>query len=77
MARKSKNSEIVAGNPLIATGVEKMILVIRGKQVLLDRDLATLYGVKTKRIKEQVKRNIERFPEDFCFYKDTPNRNIW
>ena len=44
-----------------------MILVIRDKQVLLDRDLATLYGVQTRRINEQVKRNIERFPEDFCF----------
>ena len=32
----------------------------------MDRDLATLYGVETKRINEQVKRNIERFPEDFC-----------
>ena len=48
------------------SGIGKMIQVIRGKQVLLDRDLATLYGVETKRINEQVKRNIERFPEDFC-----------
>ncbi len=57
-------------NPLVATGVEKMIFVIRDKQVLLDRDLATLYGVETKRINEQVKRNIDRFPEDFCFQLD-------
>lgn len=49
MARKSKNSEIVAGNPLIATGVEKMILVIRDKQVLLDRDLATLCSIRLYR----------------------------
>ena len=77
MARKSKNSEIVAGNPLIATGVEKMILVIRDKQVLLDRDLATLYGVETKRIKEQVKRNIERFPEDFCFQLSESEFSDW
>ncbi len=42
------------------------MIQIRGKQVLLDRDLAALYGVETKRINEQVKRNIERFPEDFC-----------
>ncbi len=34
---------------------------------MLDRDLAELYGVKTKRLKEQVRRNIERFPEDFMF----------
>lgn len=54
-------------NPLADSGVEEMIRVVRGKQVLLDRDLAMLYGVETKRINEQVKRNIERFPEEFCF----------
>ncbi len=43
------------------------IYLIRGKKVMLDRDLANLYGVETKRLKEQVKRNIERFPEDFMF----------
>ena len=44
-----------------------LIYLIRGKKVILDRDLALLYGVETKRLKEQVKRNIERFPEDFMF----------
>jgi hypothetical protein len=44
-----------------------LIYLIRGKKVMLDRDLAALYGVETKRLKEQVKRNIERFPEDFMF----------
>ena len=63
----AENTVIAEENPLAATGVEKMILVIRDKQVLLDRDLATLYGVETRRINEQVKRNIARFPEDFCF----------
>lgn len=58
-------------NPLVETGVEKFIQVIHGRQVLLDRDLATLYGVETKRINEQVKRNIERFPKDFCFQLNT------
>jgi len=62
----SKEVDVIPSDPLVSTGVEKMIQVIRGKQVLLDRDLATLYGVETKRINEQVKRNIERFPEDFC-----------
>ena len=47
--------------------IENMIHVIRGQQVMLDRDLANLYGVETKRLNEQVKRNIERFPEDFMF----------
>ena len=47
--------------------IEGKILLIRGKKVMLDRDLAELYGVPTKRLNEQVKRNIERFPEDFMF----------
>ena len=67
MARKSKNIDVVAASPLVATGVEKMILVIRDKQVLLDRDLATLYGVATKVLNQAVKRNAERFPERYCF----------
>ena len=47
--------------------IENKIFVIRGKQVMIDRDLADLYGVETKRITEAVKRNIERFPEEFRF----------
>ncbi len=47
--------------------ITALIYLIRGKKVMLDRDLAALYGVETKRLKEQVKRNIERFPEDFMF----------
>jgi hypothetical protein len=43
------------------------IYLIRGKKVMLDRDLAMLYEVETKRLKEQVRRNIDRFPEDFMF----------
>ena len=43
------------------------IISVREKQVILDRDIATLYGVSTKRLNEQVKRNIERFPETFRF----------
>ena len=66
MARKTEKTDDIASNPLMESGIGKMIQVIRGKQVLLDRDLATLYGVETKRINEQVRRNIERFPEDFC-----------
>ncbi len=70
MARKTEKTDDIALNPLMESGIGKMIQVIRGKQVLLDRDLATLYGVETKRINEQVKRNIERFPKDFCFQLD-------
>ena len=47
--------------------IESKILTIRGQQVMIDRDLAELYGVETKRLNEQVKRNIERFPENFMF----------
>ncbi|MCF0223654.1 MAG: ORF6N domain-containing protein [Fibrobacter sp.] len=47
--------------------IKDCILFIRGKQVMLDRDLARYYGTETKRIKEQVNRNKERFPEEFCF----------
>nr|WP_275041044.1 ORF6N domain-containing protein [Sphingobacterium deserti] len=45
----------------------KKIYEFRGQKVMLDRDLAELYGVETKRLNEQVRRNIERFPEDFMF----------
>jgi len=51
------------------------IYTIRGKQVMLDRDLAELYGVKSIRLREQVKRNIERFPEDFMFLLDVNEIN--
>ena len=47
--------------------IEPLIRTIRGQQVLLDSDLAILYGVETRQLNQQVKRNIERFPEDFMF----------
>ena len=47
--------------------IENLIHIIRGQQVMIDSDLARLYGVETKRLKEQVKRNINRFPTDFMF----------
>jgi hypothetical protein len=47
--------------------IEKKIYLIRGQKVMLDRDLAELYGVTTKRLNEQVKRNQKRFPDDFRF----------
>jgi hypothetical protein len=45
--------------------IASKIILIRGKRVMLDRDLAKLYGVETKYLNRQVRRNIERFPEDF------------
>lgn len=56
-----KNKEIA---PIL---VESKIFLIRGKQVMVDRDLAELYGVETKVINQAVKRNLERFPEEFRF----------
>jgi cell division septum initiation protein DivIVA len=59
----------MADNKLIASveKIESRIFVIRGQKVMLDADLAELYGVETKRLNEQVRRNSERFPEDFMF----------
>ena len=65
---KEKELEQVEGQQLsVENKVESLIRVIRRQQVMLDRDLAELYGVETRRLNEQVKRNIERFPEDFMF----------
>lgn len=47
--------------------IEESILLLRGQKVILDANLARIYGVRTKRLNEQVKRNRERFPEDFMF----------
>ncbi len=60
-----KNCEKL-GTPSV-NDIEKLILTIRGVQVLIDRDLAFLYQVEVKQMNRQVKRNIERFPEDFMF----------
>lgn len=59
---KSKILQIAADENII-----RKIYNIRGQKVMLDRDLAELYNVETKRLKEAVRRNIERFPEDFIF----------
>ena len=60
-----QNDEVVVTSP-----VESQIMSIRGKQIMIDRDLAELYGVETKRLNEAVKRNIERFHEAFPFSTD-------
>ena len=57
--------------------IENMIYEIRGKQVMLDSDLAKLYNVETKRINEAVKNNIEKFPERYCFkLSDSESNNL-
>jgi len=55
--------------------VESKILIIRGKRVMMDKDLAALYGVETKALNQAVKRNITRFPEDFMFQLSRSERN--
>ena len=57
--------------------IQNLIHTIRGKQVIIDRDLASLYNVETKRLNEQVKRNSERFPEDFMFQLSDEEFNDW
>lgn len=65
---KEKEFEQVEGQQLpIENKVESLIRVIRGQQVMLDRDLAELYGVETKVLNQAVKRNLGRFPDDFRF----------
>ena len=53
------------------------IYLIRGKKVMLDRDLAELYGVETRALKQSVRRNLKRFPEDFMFEMTTKEFEIW
>ena len=53
------------------------ILLIRGQKVILDRDLAELYGVETRVLKQAVRRNIDRFPEDFMFELNKEEFEIW
>ena len=52
---------------VVVDNIESLIKVIRGQQVMLDKDLATLYGVETRTLNQAVKRNIQRFPSDFRF----------
>ncbi|GEP96788.1 ORF6N domain-containing protein [Chitinophaga cymbidii] len=62
-------------NHLPDEAIVSKILLIRGKKVMLDKDLAELYDVPTKRLNEQVKRNIKRFPEDFMFQLNRAEKN--
>ena len=65
----AKSNKVIANcdHLLTITPIEDMIITLRGVQVIVDRDLATLYGVETKRMNEQVRRNLNRFPSRFRF----------
>ena len=52
--------------PTAVEGIERLILLIRGQKVMLDADLAALYGVETRIVVQAVRRNAERFPQDSC-----------
>lgn len=67
MPRQNNISEPEITTACLTTDIENLIRSIRGKQVMLDRDLSMLYGVETKALNQAVKRNISRFPEDFMF----------
>ena len=71
--KKAEKTEVVAKceNPQETTlsqyDIEKLIVTVRGEQVLIDQDIARIYGVTTSRLNQQAKRNIARFPESFRF----------
>lgn len=65
--KKEKDIITVTGAAPEHIDIRNMVYTIRGQQVMLDRDLALLYGVETRTLNQAVKRNIERFPEDFMF----------
>ena len=67
MAKKNEIAKVDTATIQPVEQIESLILTIRGKQVILDRDLARLYGVETRVLNQAVQRNIERFPEDFMF----------
>ncbi len=65
---RTRTDSVPEGKTLIPIErIASQIYLIRGGKVMLDEDLATLYGVPTKRLNEQVSRNRERFPDDFMF----------
>lgn len=65
------------GKEIIHQIVENKIYIIRNQKVMLDRDLAELYGIETKQLKRQVNRNKERFPEDFMFELNSDEFANW
>lgn len=75
MANKAEIVKVVDSAEAMAK-IQYAITMLRGKQVLLDFQLAALYGVETKALNQAVKRNLNRFPEDFMF-RLTPQEASW
>jgi len=61
------NENIITEIPLTPEIIREKIYIIRGKKVMIDRDLAILYEILTKQLNQSVRRNVDRFPEDFMF----------
>ena len=73
----AKNRRIVPLSFIAQEVVERKIYLIRGKKIMLDRDLAPLYGVETRSLNQAVKRNLDRFPEDFMFQLTKDETKNW
>ncbi len=71
---KPAQPEVSSDVALMLPRIETRILTLRKQRIIIDADLALLYGVDTKRLNEQVKRNAERFPQDFMFQLDTAEK---
>jgi len=80
-SRKNKRINTINKNNIVLLIPDEKIMnhiyYIRGQKVMLDRDLAELYGVETKRLKEAVRRNTDRFPEDFMFEMTSSELENW
>ncbi len=70
---EEKDNQVMLPDEVVMT----KIFIVRGQKVMIDRDLAELYGVETKRLKEAVRRNIARFPEDFMFEMTKEEFSNW
>ena len=72
--KKETQVEVISDAALMLPRIESRILTLRNQRIIVDADLASLYGVDTKRLNEQVKRNAERFPQDFMFQLNTAEK---
>lgn len=75
--KKKGKQNSVSHQPLVFEFIESKILIVRGLKVMLDRDLAELYGVPTKVLNQAVKRNLHRFPEDFMLIFSEEETDWW
>ena len=79
MAKKAEivKPAVITSSTIQMLSVQQRIFIIRGKQVMVDRDLATLYGVENRVLKQAVNRNPERFPDEFMFQLDNQEFEKW